>query len=70
MNHREQIGQKISLLRQEKGLSLRELATLTGLDHSNIGKIEKGRYNVGIDILGKIADALDVEITLIDKAAE
>lgn len=70
MNHREQIGQRIAQLRKEKGLTILELSEITGLDNSNIGKIEKGKYNVGIDILGRIADALGVRIELIDKAAE
>lgn len=64
MNHREQIGQRIAQLRKEKGLTILELSEMTGLDNSNIGKIEKGKYNVGIDILGKIADALGVEIKI------
>lgn len=70
MNHREQIGQRIIHLRKEKGLTILALSEMTGLDNSNIGKIEKGKYNVGIDILGRIADALGVSIELIDKAAE
>lgn len=70
MNHREQIGQRIAQLRKEKGLTILELSEMTGLDNSNIGKIEKGKYNVGIDILCRIADALGVSIELIDKAAE
>lgn len=64
MNHREQIGQRIAQLRKEKGLTILELSEITGLDNSNIGKIEKGKYNVGIDILGRIADALGVEIKI------
>ena len=62
MNHREQIGQRIAQLRKDKGLTILELSEMTGLDNSNIGKIEKGKYNVGIDILGRIADALGVSI--------
>lgn len=64
VNHREEIGRRIAALRQKRGLSLRDLAELTGLDHSNIGKIENGRYNVGIDILGRICDALGCRIEL------
>lgn len=63
-SYREEIGRRIAAIRQERGLSLRELAELTGLDHSNIWKIEHGRYNVGIDILGRICDALGCRIEL------
>ena len=70
MNYREEIGRRIAQLRKEKGLTILELSELTGLDNSNIGKIEKGKYNVGIDILGKIADALGVSIELKNKNME
>lgn len=63
-NHRIRIGQQIAHIRKEKGLTILELSEMTGLDNSNIGKIERGRYNVGIDILGRIADALGVEIKI------
>ena len=64
MNHRERIGQRIAQLRKEKGLSLRQLSEECGITYQNINKIENGKYNTGIDILGKIADALGAEITL------
>ena len=67
MNHREKIGQQIAQLRKEKGLSLRELSERCGVTFQNINKIENGKYNTGIDILGKIADALDSSIDLMKK---
>ena len=70
MNHREKIGQQIAAIRKAKGLTQEQLHVLTGLDRANIAKIENGRYNTGIDILGRIADALGVNIELIEKAAE
>ena len=63
-NHRERIGASIRRLRTEKGMSLRELAEKSGINHSNIVKIEGGRYNVSIDILSKICDALGSEIEI------
>ena len=65
MNHREKIGQQIVQLRKEKGLSLRELSERCGVTFQNINKIENGKYNTGIDILGKIADALNSSINLV-----
>lgn len=64
MNHREQIGQRIAQLRKDKGLTQEQLSAMTGLDRANIAKIENGRYNTGIDIIGKICDALGVEIKI------
>lgn len=66
MNHRIAIGNRIAEIRKQKGLSLRDLAGASGLDHSNIGKIENGKYNVGIDILGKICEALGCRIVIVE----
>lgn len=68
--HREKIGKRIAQLRQERGLTVRALGELSGVTFQNIYKIENGRYNVSIDILQKICNALNVEIELIEKAAE
>lgn len=62
--NRLRIGQRISELRQEKGLSLKELADMVGIDFSNLSKIERGKYNVGIDILYKVCKALVVELKI------
>lgn len=67
MNCREEIGRQLSVLRIEQGLSYRQLAELTGLSFSNISKIEKGKYSVGLDILQKIADALDADVTIMKR---
>lgn len=64
MNHREKIGKQIAEIRKSKGLTQEQLHVMTGMDRANIAKIENGRYNTGIDIIGKIADALGVEIKI------
>ena len=68
--NRLRVGQRIAEIRQQKGYSLRQLSELCDVTFQNINKIENGKYNVGIDILGRIAEALEVEIELIDKATE
>ena len=70
MNYRERIGKRIAEIRKKRGLTQEQISELTGFQRSNIGKIETGRYSVGIDVLHKICEALNVEITFIDKAAE
>lgn len=64
MNNREYIGKRISEIRQIKGLSIRQLAEASGVNFANIYKIENGKYNVSIDILGKICQALGVAIKI------
>lgn len=70
MNHRERIGKQIAELRKNKGLTLQQLENLSGVSMQNITKIEHGRYNVSIDILSKLCNALGSELELKDKAAE
>lgn len=64
MNHREVIGFQIAELRNKRGLSTRQLAELSGVNYTNIGKIERGVYNVSIDILSKVCNALDAHIDI------
>ena len=66
MNNREYIGKRVAEIRQAKGLSIRKLAELCGVTASNITKIEHGRYNVSIDILGKICESLGVRLDLVE----
>lgn len=67
MNTREYIGKRIAEIRQTKGLSIRQLADASGVNFANIYKIENGKYNVSIDILGKICEALDCRIDIVGK---
>lgn len=64
MNNREYIGKRVAEIRQAKGLSIRKLADLCGVSAQNITKIEHGRYNVSIDILGKICEALGYHVDI------
>lgn len=70
MNHRERIGQRIAELRKQRGLTVMQLANQCGVTRQNIYKIEDGKYNVSIDILTKVATALDAELIIQEKAAE
>ncbi len=63
------IGRQVAVLRQKKGLTTRRLAELCGVNFANIGKIERGAYNVSIDILQKVCTALDAEIKIIEREA-
>ena len=67
MNYREDIGNQIQTMRVQLGLSKEELARICGITPLNVHKIENGVYNYPIDLIGKIADALDAKITLNSK---
>ena len=64
MTLRKNIGQQIAMLRKGHGLTVRQLAELTGINYANICKIENGKYNVSIDILNKICSVLGARITI------
>ncbi|WP_294240815.1 helix-turn-helix transcriptional regulator [uncultured Chryseobacterium sp.] len=60
MKFLEQFGNQIKLLRKKKGLSLRELAQLCDIDHSDISKIEKGQRNIQISTVLELSKGLEV----------
>lgn len=66
MTDRERIGAAIAALRTKNKMTVRDLADKTGINHSNLCKIEGGKLSPTIDTLCKIADALDARIVLIE----
>jgi len=58
----EEVGFNIRIIREERGLSQEQLASLAGLHRAYVGQIERGEKNIGLKNLGKIAKALDVNI--------
>jgi transcriptional regulator with XRE-family HTH domain len=63
MNIKEKIGNRIRQLRQEKHLSQEAFADLCELDRTYISSIEKGKRNVSIINLEKIANALNITLS-------
>lgn len=61
---RRRVGNRIRELREEKGMSARELAFLCHIDPSNLSKIEQGKHAAGLDILNRIAYFLDAEVQI------
>ena len=57
------LGAAIRKRRVEQGLSHHRLALMVGSSKSHIWRIETGRIGVGIDDLGRIADALDIRVS-------
>ena len=54
------IGQQIKLLREEKRLTGKDLASKIGLSQSQMSRLEKGQRRIDTEILSRIADALEV----------
>ncbi len=58
-----EIGENIKKYRKQKGLSQSELADLANISRVAIGNYERGNRTPNIEIVKKIANALDVPLT-------
>lgn len=56
----KEFGNRLNEARILKGLSLRELSALTGIDHVVINRIENGLSNATMTTIVDLADALGV----------
>ncbi len=54
----------IARLREDKGLSQRDLARMTGLKQPQIARIESGDYLPTLETLWKLADALRAQVII------
>lgn len=59
------VGQLLHKLRGERGLSIRELARITGLSANALSMIERGRTSPSVSTLYRLTDGLGVPITAI-----
>ena len=59
---RKRLSARIRTLREQQGLSQRKLALMIGSNQTYIWQIENGTVNVGLDILCRLADALEVNV--------
>lgn len=57
------VGAQIRQYRQERGLSITELARRTGLHRTFIGHLERGVHDPSVLHLWRIAQALQVPLT-------
>ncbi len=64
--HRVQLGFKMREARERAGIDLDQLSAYTDIKVKNLVNIEKGRFDVTIDILGNIAAALGCSIDFVD----
>lgn len=59
---KQSLGSRIVAERTKRGITQRQLALMTGTSRSYLWKIEIGAADVGIDVLIRIARALDVPV--------
>jgi transcriptional regulator with XRE-family HTH domain len=56
------VGPRLFALRQERGLSQRELARMAGVTNANLSMIEQGRVSPSVTTLEKILNALELSL--------
>ena len=64
---RKAMGESIRAMRAAQGWGQEQLAQIAGITAANVRSIEAGKYAVNIDVLNKIAGALNVELRMIEK---
>ena len=62
-NSKTRFGKRLKSIRQQRGITLRELDDATGVTYSYIALIEAARRGVGPAIASKLADGLKLEGT-------
>ena len=60
MKLRDRVGLNVRNLRNSKGLSQEQLALAADMDRSYISEIELAKFSASIDVLERIALALDI----------
>ena len=65
----QNIAEIIKQSRKEKNLSMRNLAQLIGIDHSHIGKIEKGLTIPSRELITKLCTALEIDEVMLQRLA-
>jgi len=59
-----EMAQKIIAMRKQKGFTQQDLARRSGFSQQMISRIEKGRQNISLSTLKKIADSLECRVGL------
>ena len=66
-NNRKEIGEQVRRIREEQGWTVDQLAKMCNVKRQTVSKIEEGAFNVPIDVIGKVCDALNVKMVLIEQ---
>jgi transcriptional regulator with XRE-family HTH domain len=62
----QRFGEKLRLLRQRRGMTMRELADVLGFrSHGFIGDLESGRKHPSLELAVRVADYFEVPLDLL-----
>ena len=63
MTINKQLGARIRYLRQQKNWSMEDLALEAGINRNYLCDLERGSRNPTVNVLNKIAKALDINLS-------
>lgn len=61
----DELGKKIQTLRKEKHLSQELFALSIDMDRTYLASVEAGKRNISVKNLKKIADGLDISLSIL-----
>ncbi len=61
----EKIYNRIAVLREERGLSRKDLADKVGVNFQTIGYLERGEYNPSLDLAMDLSDIFGLSIDMV-----
>ena len=70
MNILIQLGKRITYLRKKKKMSQLDLALESEVNRNYLCDLEKGRRNPSILLLNKIAEALNIDLSMLFKGIQ
>jgi transcriptional regulator with XRE-family HTH domain len=62
---RQEIGEVLRVFRQQKGRTLRQVASRASVALGYLSEVERGQKEASSEILASVAEALDVPISII-----
>ena len=65
MTINKQLGARIRYLRQQKNMTIEDLALEANINRNYLGDLERGTRNPTVDVLNRISVALDVTLSML-----
>ncbi|MGA9768165.1 MAG: helix-turn-helix transcriptional regulator [Blastocatellia bacterium] len=70
INIKARFGESVRIFRQQKGISQEKLGELAEVDRKYISQVELGKQNPSLEVIYRIAVALDMPLSVLIKRAE
>jgi transcriptional regulator with XRE-family HTH domain len=67
VEYRLKLGNKIRIIREQRGYSQEQLASIMKINRSTISKIENGKFSITVDYLVRFSIFLDYEFKVVEK---